>query len=108
MRSSGKGLESLRTLRGQVSKFRIKTPAGALIELARLSQKKEQLRLERERWQGRIRKIQSELEEIDKMEIWLHQVADGRQVPSATLLPGKSKKSSPSVPAGFREINIRY
>jgi len=108
MRSSGKGLESVRTLRGQVSKFRIKTPAGALIELARLAQKKEQLRLERERWYGRIRKIQSELEEIDKSEIWLNQFVDDRQVPSATLLPGKSKKSSPSVPAGFREMNIQY
>ena len=108
MKSSGKGLESVRTLRGQVSKFRIKTPAGALIELARLAQKKEQLRLERERWYGRIRKIQSELEEIDKGEIWLNQFVDDRQVPSATLLQGKSKKSSPSVPAGFDEMNIRY
>jgi len=108
MRSSGKGLESVRTLRGQVSKFRIKTPAGALIELARLAQKKEGLRLELERWYGRIRKIQSELEEIDKAEMWLHQLVDDRQVPSATLLPGKSKKSSPSVPTGFHEMNIRY
>ena len=108
MSSNRKGLESLRTLQGQVSRFRIKTPDRALIELARLAQKKEQLHMEIERWQGRIRKIQSELEEIDKTEIWLHQAADDRQVPPATLLQGKSKKSSPSVPAGFHEMNIRY
>ena len=108
MGSNRKGLESVRTLQGQVSRFRIKKPDRALIELARLSKKKERLHMDMERWQGRMKKIQSELEEIDKMEIWLHQVADGRQVPSATLLPGKSKKSSPSVPAGFREMNIRY
>jgi len=106
MSSDRKGLESIRTLQGQVSRFRIKTPHGALIELARLAQKKEQLRMGLGRWQGRIRKIQSELEEIDKTEKWLRQFVDDRQVPSATRLQGK--ESSPSVPPGFHEMKIRY
>ncbi len=106
MSSNRKGFKDIRTIRSQVDRFRARTPQGALIELARLSQKKARLSDEMKRWQERINQIQSELEEIDKTEKWLYQSIDNRQLPSTVPLQGK--KSSPPLPPGFHEMNIRY
>jgi uncharacterized protein (DUF305 family) len=99
-------METLRSLRGQVNRFRAKTGHGALIELAQLAQEKARLCEEMKRWEKRIKQIQSRLEEIDKMKKWLYGFVDGSQAPSAVTLRGK--KSSPQVPPGCEEMNIRY
>lgn len=106
MSSNRKGLESIRTTRSQVDRFRARTPHGALIELAQLAQKKVRLREEVKRWEERIKQIQSRLEEIDKMEKWLYEFVDGSQPPSHS--PSRGKKSSLPVPPGFDEMKIRY
>jgi len=105
MSPNRKGMEDLRTLRGQVNRLRARTPHGALIELARLTQEKVRLCEEMKRWQERINQIQSRLEEIDKMKKWLYQFVDSPEVPSAS---SQGKKSSPPVPPGFQEMKIRY
>jgi len=106
MSPNRKGMETLRSLRGKVNRFRAKTPQGALIDLARLAQEKARLCEEMKRWEKRINRIQSRLEEIDKMKKWLYQFVDDNQAPSGTPLQGK--KSSLPVPPGFHEMNIRY
>jgi len=98
--SNRKGLGDIRTLRGQVDKFRARTPQGALIELAQLASKKTRLRAEMKRWQQRIKQIQSILEEINKIEKWLHKCVDGSEVSSLT--------SSPATPPDSHEMNIQY
>jgi len=106
MSSNKKGLKDIRTIRGQVGKFRARTPHGALIELAQLAQKKMRLHGEMKRWEERIGQIQSELKEIDKMEKWLYRFVDGSEVSSIASSP--DKKSSPATPSGFQEMKIRY
>jgi hypothetical protein len=106
MGSSRKGMEDLRSLRGQVNRFRAKTCHGALIELAQLAQEKLRLREEIKRWERRTKQIQSRLEEIGKMEKWLYQFVDGSQAASANQR--QVKKSSSPLPPGVREMNIQY
>jgi len=76
------------------------------MELAQLAQKRIRLRGEARRWEKRIKQIQSRLEEIDKLEKWLHQFADGSKAPSAAAL--QSKESSSSTSPDFHEMNIQY
>jgi len=106
MSSNRKGMETLRSLRGQVNRFRAKTGHGALIELAQLAQEKARLCEEMKRWEKKIKQIQSRLEEIDKMKKWLYGFVDGSGLPSGT--PSQGKKSLQSVPPGSEEMNIRY
>jgi len=101
-----KGLDNIRTLRGQVDRFRARTPQGALIELARLAQKKVWLRGEMKRWQERIGQIQSKLEEINRMEKWLYRFVDESKASFCTS--SEEEKSSPATPSGFHEMNIQY
>jgi len=105
MSPNRKGMETLRSLRGKVNRFRAKTPQGALIDLARLAQEGVRLCEEMKRWQKRISQIEFRLEEIEKMKKWLYQFVDSPEVPSAS---SQDKKSSPQVPPGFHEMKIRY
>ncbi len=105
MKPIRKGLESIRTLRGLVDKFHTRTPQGALIELARLKQERERLSDEMIRWEGRIEQIKARLEEIGEMEQWLYKVAGNAQESPGTA---EGEKKPLDVPAGLREIVLRY
>ena len=112
MKALRKGLEAITTLRGLVDRFHTRTPHGALIELARLKQERARLREELRRWERRIEQIKGRLEEIVEIEQWLYKVAeDAQESPGSAPIesgPADGKKKPLDVPAGLREMVLRY
>jgi len=107
-----KGLEAITTLRGLVDRFHTRTPHGALIELARLKQERARLQEELRRWARRIEQIKGRLEEIGEIEPWLYKLAGNAQESPgpAPIESGQAEgeKKPLDVPAGLREVVLRY
>ena len=105
MKALRKGLEAITTLRSLVDRFHTRTPHGALIELARLKQERARLQEELRRWERRIEQIKGRLEEIGETEPWLYKLAgDAQESPGSA----DAKKKPLDVPAGLREMVLRY
>jgi hypothetical protein len=99
-----KGLESIKTIRAQVNKFKTRTPQGTLIELARLEIEKKRLREEMERLEKRSKRIETRLREIADMETCLYKLVEN---------PDASPESEPkervsNIPRELNGIIIRY
>jgi hypothetical protein len=88
------------------------TPHAALSKLAQLKQEKERLSDEMRRCERRIEQIEARLEETGEMEQWLYKMAgDAQESPgTAPIESGQAdgKKKPPDVPAGLREMLLRY
>lgn len=106
-----KGLDNIRTVRNQVTRFRAQTPYGALIGLAQLAQEKDRLHVEKSNWEKRIQKIQERFREIAEMEEWLRAFADRDLSVHAPEQSSENKNSgNPSrrLPPGFTEVTVKY
>jgi hypothetical protein len=96
---------------GRVDRFRVRTPQGAFIELAKLSQERERLCEEMERWERRIERIKRCLGEIAEAEEWLRKFIKDSAVSSQEERDGFSAEEgrgrSVNAP-GFTPMVIRY
>jgi hypothetical protein len=105
-----KRLENIRTLRNQTNRNEKKTPYGAMMALAQLTQEKQRLGQERATWERRIQKIDHRLEEIAGLETPLLVLAGNAglqasmKVSAANSLPGSGR----DLPPGFTEVNLKY
>lgn len=80
-----KGVQSIRTTRALLDARRVKSSAGALMELAALATERQRLLAEVERWLRRQSEIQLRLEEIAEREVRLEMVVESRAERNAEL-----------------------
>lgn len=108
MATHRKGLKDIRTMRAQVSRFRAKTPYGALIQLAQLAQRRARLVDEMRRWEERIEQINSRLEEVGKIEKWLYGFVDPPGKFSGGNKDGKDERQFRSEQSKVNSVKIGY
>ena len=96
-----------KTLGSEVDRFKARTPQGALVQLARLTQERQRLQQEMERWEHRMGEIRRRLREIAEMEAWLHQFVDTSPGVERTNPTGDGKNPSPVLPDP-KELTFRY
>ena len=101
-----KRLEHIRTLRNQTSRSQAKSPTGAVMVLAQISQEKQRLQQERGNWERRLQKIDARLREIAGMEQRLCATANFERPPEGSgPTPGKTNGGPPP---GFAELTMKY
>ena len=110
MKSERKGLEYIRTMGGRVDRFRVRTPQGGFTELAKLSQERERLCEDMDRWERRIKRIKRRLEEIAQAEEWLRKFIKDPAVSSQEERGGFSAEEGRgrSNASGFTRMVIHY
>ena len=71
MAKNRKGVRSIRTMGGIADRRRVRTPAGALMEMSALANEKARLVMEVSRWRLRETQIKAQLSEIEERRRWL-------------------------------------
>ncbi|MBI3329472.1 MAG: hypothetical protein HYZ81_22560, partial [Nitrospinae bacterium] len=76
----------------------------------RLTQEKERLRQEMERWEKRSTEIQTRLKEIAEMETWLYRFVEPPHWPEAedTRQPIADEPGPTPMGPGHNEVTLRY
>ncbi|MBI3327404.1 MAG: hypothetical protein HYZ81_11980 [Nitrospinae bacterium] len=110
MNITKKRLGSPKTLRNKVDTFKARTPQGALLEVTRLTQEKQRLREELERWEHRMAEIRNRLKEIAEMETWLYRFVErpGGQAEADTSPPIADGRRPVAAAADLSELILRY
>jgi hypothetical protein len=104
-----KRLEHIRTLRNQTNRSQKKTPYGAMMALAQLTQEKQRLAQERGTWERRLQKIDRRLEEIAKLETPLLVLAGNAGLQASMKVSGANGSAGgQELPAGFTEVSLKY
>lgn len=112
MKALRKGVEAIRTMGSLLAGSTPWTPHRALSKLAQLKQEKERLSDEMRRCERRIEQIKARLEETGEIERWLYKVAgEAQESPGPTPIESgqaEGKKKPLDVPAGLREVVLKY
>ncbi len=81
MANPRRGVQSIRTMGALVDNRRVRTPAGALLEMSAMANEKLLLQKELQRWDRRFVEIQNRLAAIAAKERRLLKVIQGDQMP---------------------------
>jgi len=99
------GIRNLRTMKSQLDKSRIKTPQGALVEMARLSQEKRMCQVEMGHWEQRIQHLQQRLDDIAEADMWLRSFVDQAEQREQPSAPEAASATPPPSP---HQVTFRY
>lgn len=89
-----RGAQSIRTMGALVDNRRVRTPAGALLEMSTMANEKLLLQKELQRWEHRHVEIQNRLAAIAAKERRLMAVIQGDQMPPGVHTPSGAANTS--------------